>query len=514
MHQCYADVMHAPLISKLLNAIQRGGNRLPDPVVVFIYLALAVLLLSWLLSTLQVSALHPITQEQLVVNNLLNTEGIQKIVGQAVQNFVRFAPVGVVLVVMLGIGIAEHSGLIAALVKKLVSFSGEKHLAYWISFAGVLSSLGADVGYVVLIPLAGIIYYRSNRPPLAGIAVAFAAVSAGFSANLFLGPVDVMLAGISTSAAQIVDTQAGVQASDNYYFIICSTFLITIICGWLSNNVVEPRLGNSDLADQLDKDIEQGNETSKATLWPIGLFSIAYLIILVVSTLHSSGPFYAEGLASEAGQTENSKTLSLLLKNIVPLLAFYFAVSGYIFGRSNGVYRSLSDSVDGMTQAMQTMAYYLVLMFFAAQFVNYFGWSNIGIIMAIGGAEILNQLAMPPGITLVMMIFIAAFINLMIGSASAKWTLLAPVFIPMLMLLNISPEQTQMAYRIGDSSTNIITPLMPYFGIVLAYAQHYRKQLGLGDIIATMLPYSFALLISWSLLLLVWLNFDLPLGPL
>ena len=506
--------MQAPsLINKLLNAIQNAGNRLPDPAVVFIYLAAIVLLLSWLLSSIQVTAVHPISGETLKVNNLLDSEGIWRIINQAVSNFINFAPVGVVLVVMLGIGIAEHSGLIAALVKKLVSVSRPQHIAYWISFAGVLSSLGADVGYVVLIPLAGVVYYRSQRPPLAGIAVAFAAVSAGFSANLFLGPVDVMLSGISSSAAQIVETYATVQPSDNYYFIVFSTLIITLLCGWLSNNIIEPRLGNlagGDASSDINKAGENNahsDQSESVSLTPVVICTFIYLLLISAATLVEGAPFY------DWDSPSDSISLSILLKNIVPLLALYFAVSGYLFGRSNGIYRSLSDAVAGMVQAMQTMAYYLVLMFFAAQFVSYFSWSNIGIILAIGGADFLNQMALPSSLTLFLMILIAAIINLMIGSASAKWTLLAPVFIPMLMLLGISPEQTQMAYRIGDSSTNIITPLMPYFGIVLAYAQHYRKQLGLGDIIATMLPYSFALFVIWTGLFLLWIGFGLPLGP-
>ena len=480
---------------------------MPDPVVVFIYLSVVVLLLSWLISLFQFSAVHPITQETLAVNNLLDAAGIENIVSKAVTNFTQFAPVGVVLVVMLGIGIAEHSGLIAALVKKLVAISKPNHIAYWISFAGVLSSLGADVGYVVLIPLAGVIYFRSGRPALAGIAVAFAAVSAGFSANLFLGPVDVMLAGISTSAAMIVDPAVVVGASENYYFIIVSTFLITLVCGYLSNNVIEPRLvseGAQETApDDTASDHASPDDKANGKLWAVAVFTFLFLVMLAVATLVEGAPFYQPGEALSSG----------LLKNIVPLLAFYFAISGYIYGRANGVYGSLSDSVEGMVHSMRSMAYYIVLMFFAAQFVSYFSWSNIGIVLAITGADWLSGVALNSSVLLLLMIVISAFINILIGSASAKWTLLAPVFVPMLMLLGISPEYTQMAYRIGDSSTNIITPLMPYFGIVLAYAQQYRRHLGLGDVIATMLPYSVALFTMWSLIFVIWLNTGLPLGP-
>ena len=492
------------LTNRLLNHIQRAGNRLPDPVVVFLYLAVAIIIVSSITSYLNLSAIHPVTQEVLYANNLLNAEGIRQIVSKAVSNFTGFAPVGVVLVVMLGMGIAEHSGLISTLVKRLVAMSSPKHIAYWVSFAGILSSLGADVGYVVLIPLAGVIYFRSGRPALAGIAVAFASVSAGFSANLFLGPIDVMLAGISSTAAQFVDTSTTVAASDNYYFIVASTFLLTFICGWLSNNVIEPRLQLLGKKDEptLNEKQSSSTEIENTKLWPVALFSLIFMMAILAATMINGAPFYS-----------NDGGFSLLLRNIVPLLAVYFGISGYVYGRFNGVYNSLSDSVDGMVKAMQTMAYYIVLMFFAAQFVSYFSWSNLGIIFAISGANVLSELALPTTVILLLMITVSALINLLIGSASAKWTLLAPVFVPMLMLLGISPEYTQMAFRIGDSSTNIITPLMPYFGIVLAYAQHYQKDLGLGDIISTMIPYSFALFSVWSMLFLAWVGFGIPLGP-
>ncbi|MGB5326191.1 MAG: AbgT family transporter, partial [Pseudomonadales bacterium] len=350
--------------------------------------------------------------------------------------------------------------------------------------------------------------------PLAGIAVAFAGVSAGFSANLLLGPVDVMLAGISTEAAHLIDAQVSVAPSDNYYFIIVSTLLITLVAGALSNRFVEPRLlasrtndgdATADDANRSVADLQQPKLTSQAqqqSLAAVGWFSALYALLLLTLAWPGVGALAADGKQNAA-----------LLGNIVPLLALYFGLAGYVFGRSNGVYRSGTEVVTGMEQAMSTMAYYLVLMFFAAQFVSFFSWSNIGTVLAILGAALLQDLRAFPAILLLAMIFLSAFINLFVGSASAKWALLAPVFVPMLMLLDVPPAHTQMAYRIGDSTTNIITPLMPYFGIVLAYAQRYQPQLGLGHVIALMLPYSLALLLGWSLLIFIWMGLGLPLGP-
>lgn len=479
---------------KTLRLIEQSGNRLPHPTVLFIWLCCLVLLISWLLSLLGVQASHPVSGEAFSVVNLLSVQGINQILGNAVNNFTSFAPVGVVLVMMLGIGVAEHSGLIAELIQRIMRVTSNAILAYVVAFTGVMSSIGADVGYVVLIPLAGILYQSFGRSALAGIAVAFAGVSAGFSANLFIGPVDVMLASISTEAASIIAADSTVQASDNYYFIVVSTLLITFVCGWLSNHIVEPHVSHLTLKSEQQDDLQATDSTNTQSLKPIAVFSALYIIALAALSIYSQGQLQ-------------------LLKNIVPLLALYFGLSGYIFGRSTGKYASASQAIEGMQESMATMANYIVLMFFAAQFVSFFSWSNIGIITAINGANWLGSLELSATSLLPMVVLVAALINLLIGSASAKWALMAPVFIPMLMLLGIPPEQTQIAYRVGDSATNIITPLMPYFGIVLAYAQRYKQDLGMGDIISMMLPYSIILLLVWSAMVAVWIGMDIPLGP-
>ena len=505
------------LAYRALDTIERLGNRLPHPALLFMGLAVAVIVLSWVMSSLHVTAVHPINEQTYTVVSLLNGAGLRRILSEAVSNFTHFAPVGVVLVIMMGIGVAEHSGLMACVLRSIVKRTSQPLLAYVTAFAGVMSSIGADVGYVVLIPIAALLYQAFDRPALAGIAVAFAGVSAGFSANLLIGPVDVMLASLSTEAAHLIDASAEVTATDNYYFIIVSTVLITLVAGWVSNHVVEPRLAQQKDRQQDQPDAGSNSNTNPDTLthqhthqhtqqyislaW-VGGFSAVYLAGIILL----SWP----GLGALAATAESR---SPLLANLVPLLAIYFALAGYVFGRSNGIYRSASQAIDSMEKSIATMAYYIVLMFFAAQFVNYFAWTNIGTVTAIAGAQWLGSLQLSPIVLLLAIIALSASINLLVGSASAKWALLAPVFVPMLMLLNIPPEQTQMAYRIGDSTTNIITPLMPYFGIVLAYAQRYQAQLGLGNIIAMMLPYSLALLATWSLLIAIWIAMGLPLGP-
>ena len=486
----------------LLDAIERAGNKLPNPTMLFVFMCGLVLLLSALAAALGFSAAHPVTGESLQAVNLISVQGLHRILSETVSNFVTFAPVGTVLVAIMGIGVAEHSGLLSSLLRATVLKAPPRMLSFAVVLAGVLSSIASDAGYVVLIPLAALIFQSAGRNPLAGIAAAFAGVSGGYSANLLISPLDAILAGISTEAATLVDPGYSVNAAGNYYFIIVSTLLISLVGTLVTEKIICRRL--------------PGREGDSASIEPLtsgekrGLVAVTGYTVIFVGLL-------LWALVPEAGILRNPVTHSVLgspfIQGIITVIAVYTAVAGIIFGKVSGSYNRSSEFVAGMEQHMATMASYLVLMFFAAQFVSYFGWSNLGSIIAIKGAGLLSTLDLSAGFLLVMFIAMAASINLLIGSSSAKWALIAPVFVPMLMLAGITPEATQMAYRVGDSSTNIITPLMPYFGVVIAFAQRYDKQLGIGTLIAMMLPYSIAFLFSWSALLLLWILCDWPLGP-
>jgi aminobenzoyl-glutamate transport protein len=486
----------------LLLKIEQLGNRLPHPTLLFVWLCLLIPIMSALCSYWGLSALHPITGEKITATNLISPAGLHLVLERTVTNFTQFAPVGTVLVAIMGIGIAEHSGLISATLRAMILKAPQRLLTFLVVLAGVLSSLAADSGYVVLIPLAGLLFHAMGRSPLAGIAAAFAGVSGGFSANLLIGPLDAILAGLSTEAAALVDNAYEVSAAGNYYFIIASTFLVAAIGTWVTEKIVLPRAGdiNSDAPPP-----DPVSPSEKRGLMAVGLLTLGFIVVLLW------------GLIPEAGVLRNPDSGDILrspfISGIVTIIAFYAALSGLVFGRVSGSYRHGHEPIEGMEASMATMASYLVLMFFASQFINYFAWSQLGIISAIKGAELIQSLN--PGTTLLLISFVlfSAIINLLIGSASAKWALLAPIFVPMLFLAGISPEATQVAYRIGDSSTNIITPLMPYFGVVVAFAQRYDKSIGIGTIIATMLPYSIALLVGWSLLLALWIFCDIPLGP-
>ncbi|MFK8068747.1 MAG: AbgT family transporter [Gammaproteobacteria bacterium] len=492
--------------NSLLDFIENTGNRLPHPTVLFLILCGIILFASTIFSTLGLNAVHPITNKTINVVNLISVDGLHRILSETVKNFITFAPVGTVLVAIMGIGVAEHSGLLSALLRATVLKAPETLLTFTIVLAGVLSSLAADTGYVVLIPLAALIFQSVGRHPIVGIAAAFAGVSGGYSANLLIGPLDAILAGISTEAASLIQTDYEVSAAGNYYFIFTSTFFVTLIATWITERVVSPRWTKLEAKSDLTKTtLEKLSSKEKSALKAVGIFSMLFVGLLLWALIPENGVL--------RDQTSQSILRSPFIKGIVTIIAIYATVAGILFGKISGRYKHTSEFVAGMEKHIATMASYLVLMFFAAQFVSYFSWSNLGSIIAINGANFLSTLELQSSSLLISFILMAAFINLFIGSASAKWALIAPIFVPMFLLSGITPEATQIAYRIGDSSTNIITPLMPYFGVVVAFAQQYKKDIGMGTIIAMMLPYSIAFLIGWSILLLIWIYLGWPLGP-
>ncbi|WP_421706263.1 AbgT family transporter [Alloalcanivorax xenomutans] len=484
-----------------LSRLERLGNRLPHPTLLFVWLCVLMLPLSAILSALGANAFHPQEQKEIVVRSLLDSDGLRYLFSHMIGNFTGFAPLGVALVAMLGLGIAEYSGLLGGSLAALVRRASHRTLVATVAFAGVMSSIAFDAGYVVLIPLAGFLFQLAGRSPLAGIATAFAAVSGGYSANLLLGPVDAVLAGISTEAAHIIDPQRTVSAAGNYWFIIVSTVLVTTLVTLVTVRFVEPRLAAGEADGSVRN--EQPHLHRRAAIWTL-VTLVAGLAFLAWLGLPADAPL------------RNADTGALLqspfMSSIVVLIALVAAACGVVYGRVSGAFRSAGDVITAMETTMASMAGYLVLMFFAAQFVAWFNYSQLGLVLAIRGAAWLGTLSLPTVLLLLLFVLMSTAINLLIGSASAKWSILAPVFIPMLMLLGIDPEATQAAYRVGDSSTNIITPLMPYFALVLGFARRYQADTGVGTLIALMLPYSLTLLLGWSILLGVWIAVGWPLG--
>lgn len=488
------------LLPRALDLVERWGNRLPHPFSLFVLFSFGVLVLSWIASSLELSAIHPATGKKIAAVNLLDRQGFQNIITKAVSNFTGFAPLGTVLVAMIGVGVAERSGLFAAALKALVAGVPSWLLTSALVFAGVNASLAVDAGYVILIPLGAVLFAGIGRHPIVGLAAAFAGVSGGFSANIFLTALDPLLAGLTQEAARLYDPNYTVAVTANYYFMIASTFLLTIIGAWVTVKIVEPRLGAYGGSGQ--KSLEKLRPEEKRGLATAGLTIALELLLLLFFILP------ANGLLRDA-----KGGLEPLFQGMVTLMAIGFLLPGLAYGSAAGTIKSDRDSGKMLEETMGTMGSYIALAFAASQFVAYFGWSNLGLILAINGANLLKASGLSGVSLIILFIFVCALIDLFLASASAKWAVIGPVFVPMLMIMGYSPEVTQAAYRIGDSFTNIVTPLMPYMPLVIAFAQKYEPKMGLGTLLAMMLPYSVAFAISWTLLLAVWLLLGIPLGP-
>ncbi len=490
-------------INRFLNITEKVGNALPHPATLFAIFALLTVLFSGIAHWVGWSAIHPGTGEPVNVVNLLSRDGFHRILLELVDNFTGFAPLGIVLVAMLGIGIAEGSGLIGAAIRLLVLSAPKKMLTFVIVFSGIISNTAADVGYVLLIPLAGIIFKAIGRHPVLGMAAAFAGVSGGFSANLLLGTVDPLLAGLSEEAAQIVDPAYLVNPTANYYFMVVSTFMIAIIGTFVTERIVAPRLGDYEGGSN-GEEIERLSRKEKYGLLWAGVSGILLTIFIFAGLIPEDG--FLRG-------ADGSVLQSPVIRGVVAWLFIFSFVGGVVYGIVTGKFKNDTDVANSMADSMKTLAVYMVLVFFAAQFVAYFKWSNLGLIMAIKGAGFMTSLNVGLIPLAIMFILFAATMNMFMGSSSAKWALLAPIFIPIFMLMGYSPELAQVVYRIGDSVTNIVSPMMSFFALIIAFVQKYDKNAGIGTIISTMLPYSIAFFIFWTILLVVWILLGLPLGP-
>jgi len=495
------------LLSRVLSSVERAGNALPEPATLFALLAVLTLIASAIAEGVGLAVAHPATGETISAISLLNLAGFQRIVQETVHVFVTFHPLGVVIVCLLGIAVAEKTGLIGAAVRALVLSTPRSWVTPIVIFAGIMSNLGADVGYVLLIPLAATIFHAVGRHPLAGLAAAFAGVSGGFSANLLISAIDVILAGLSTEAAQLLKEDYVVSGLANYYFIFVSTFLVTGIGTWVTHRIVEPRLGKYKGKVEPEALVPL-SAAEKRGLWFTAVFAVISVVALVMGVVPADGflrnPAYPDLMMR-----------ALPFSHLVPFLFLLGFGSGFVYGIGARTIKSDRDIVGGMNDAMGTLGAYLVLAFFAAQFIAYFNWTNLGLIFAVKGAGALQSLGLDnwPIPMMVGLVGLAAIINMLVGSASAKWALIAPIFVPMFMILGFSPELVQAAYRVGDSVTNVITPLMAYFPLIITFARKYDRDTGMGTIIATMLPYSVAFGFAWTILMIIWMLSGFPLGP-
>ena len=501
------------LYNRCLNGIERVGNALPHPVVLFAIFALAIVIISAICAALGVSATGNLVsngemaETTVTTVSLLTKDGLAYMFTSAVNNFTTYAPLGMVLVAMLGVGVAEQSGMIDTLLKSVVRVTPKMLLTPMVVFLGVMSNIASDAGYVILIPLGAMVFRACGRHPIAGLAAAFAGVSGGFSANLLIGTLDPLLAGISQTAASIIDPAYKVQVMGNYTFLCASTFLITIIGTIITDKFVEPRLEafGGELSAEEDTSLMTVSAQEKKALVRAGIAALVFVAVIVAACLPADS-FFRNAKGELLGSTP-------LVDSIVVLIALLFFIPGTVYGLCAGTFKNNNDVANAMSKSMANMGSFLALAFVSAQFINYFSYTKLGTIIALAGASFLESINIGLIPLIIIFVLFSAFMNLFMGSASAKWNILAPVFVPMFMLLGYSPELCQLAYRIGDSSTNIITPMMTYYAVIIMFAQRYDKKAGIGTITATMLPYSVAFLVFWTILLVIWLTIGLPIGP-
>ncbi len=516
-----------------LGWVEKTGNRLPDPVFIFFYLIFALILISVIASMFGLSAVHPTAtdangnKEIITATSLLSPENIQRLWTEMPKTFTHFHPLGYVLVVMLGAGVAERSGLFATGMRAAVSGAPKFLLTPLVALVAMLGNHAADAGYVVLIPLAGFLFHAAGRHPIAGIAAAFAGVSGGFSANLAPGQLDALLFGITETAVagSQLDPNWVMDITGNWWFIAALLFIYLPVIWFVTDKVVEPRLGPYRTSDA-GEDAAKGDEidvtapltaAQKKGLGRAGLAVLGVMLLWAAMTYGPGTPLINEDACpaaeAAAGRCSQIANLTPFFTSLVGGFFLLFLLAGWAYGAAAGTIRNHRELVAMMAEAMKDMGYYLVLAFAAAHFVAMFNWSDLGLISAVHGANAIENSGLPLPVVLGLMVLLTGALNLFIGSASAKWALLAPVLVPMLMLLGVSPEGATAAYRVGDGATNIITPLMVYFPLILVFAQRWQKTFGLGSLTAVMIPYSVWMLITGILLMMGWVYLDLPLGP-
>ena len=489
--------------NRIFGSIEKVGNALPHPAALFGIFGLITLILSALGYYLHWHGVNPATGETVTVVNLLSKDGLHRILLDMVDNYTGFAPLGIVMVAMLGIGIAESSGLIRASINLLLIKAPPWSITFMIVLAGILSNMASDLGYILIIPMAGAIFHSLGRNPLAGMSAAFAGVSGGFSANLFIGTIDPLLAGLSTEAARIIDPDYYVMPTANYYFMVASTLIIAFVGTWVTKAIVEPRLGPYKGTIREEPLTKLTPKEIKGLIWAT-VTMVFWIGIMLAGLIPDHGFLRAE---------DNSVLHSPVLKGFIAVLFIVAGSCGVVYGYVAGTYNKHEDVFTGMNSSFKSMIAFLVLVFFAAQFVAWFKWSNLGILVAVKGADLLQSADLGLIPLVILFVLLSGLINMFMGSASAKWAIMGPVFIPMFMLLGYSPELSQVVFRIGDSVTNVISPMMSFFALIIVYYQKYDPKAGIGTLIATMLPYSIAFFIVWTALLIIWILFGIPLGP-
>jgi aminobenzoyl-glutamate transport protein len=496
-----------PKTGRILNTIERFGNRLPHPAMLFLYLIIIIMILSWLLHFLGASVTQPGTGEQLAVKSLVSSKGLLYIIDSLFSNFIEFKPLGLVLVFTLGVGLAEKVGFFDAAIKRTIIRAPKSIISYAVIFIGIMGSITADAAYIIVPPIAAMIFMLFGRNPIAGLAAGIAGVGCGFSANLFVSAFDAMLSGISTEVAQTIDPNMIVKPVDNWYFMSISVFVLTIVGGLVTEKIVEPRLGpykgNEKITFDNDKDPKVSLLISKALRNTL-IAAIVYIALVILALFIPDSP-----LRGENGSIIDSP----LMSGISTFIFLLFIIIGLTYGVTAKKINSPTDAVNYMIEAIKDISGFVVLVFIIAQFIAYLQWTNISLLTAVNGAELLKSVDLVGIPAIILLVLLTVISSLFITSGTALWSVLAPIFIPMFMLIDIHPAIIQVSYRIGDSVTNMITPLNPFVAVMLGFLMKYDKKAGLGTHVALILPYTIAFLIVWLIMLIAFLLLDIPIGP-
>ncbi|WP_051049588.1 AbgT family transporter [Nocardiopsis ganjiahuensis] len=495
------------VLMRCLQFIERAGNKLPHPFWLFVFMAALVVALSAVLNAVGAYAISPVDGERIQVRSLLTAEGLRMMIGDAITNFAEFPPMALIVVVMLGVAVAERAGLLNALLRGSVTRVPPQLLTFALALVGVSASVASDAAYVVLVPLGAMIFKAAGRSPILGLVVAFGSISAGYNASVVLTPGDALFAGLTTSAAHIIDPGYVVTPLANYFFTAVSALLLALIMTAVTEFVLVRITARMEVdGDGVDEDLGEMRLTPLErrgllrTLWVL----IAVVVVIAAVLVPSGSPMRGE---------DGGVLSSPIVTGIAFVMGLLFLVLGAVFGRTTGSLARARDIPEAMATGVRELAPVLVLFFAAAQFLAYFRWSGLGEVAAVRGAELLDSTGVPTPALLVGMVLVCTLMNIMITSGSAQWALVAPVFVPMFMLLDIPPETTQAAFRVADSPTNVISPMSPYFAMALGFLQRYRRDAGIGTLLSMTLPMAVAMLVGWTVILLIWWGLGIPLGP-
>lgn len=490
------------VFQRALAGVEKVGNVLPQPITIFLMLIGLLFVLSTVFALTGVTVTNPATGEVTEIRSLLSGDGVTFMTGTLVQNFTGFAPLGLVLTIMLGIGLAERVGLLSAFIKKLMMAAPVWLVPYAIFFMGNFATVAADSAYLIVPPLAGIIYYSLGRHPVAGVVTGFVGVSSGYATGILITSNEPLLAGITNEAMAVLDMTGTVTPISNYYFMVAGALLCTVIGGTLTRKLTEPRLGayTGDVVESTEPVSKEETQALKLT----GLVALIYIAILGI------GMFVPNSILLNE---EGGLVPSPFLDGIVVYLLILFALIGITYGLKMKRIKGMKDVAHYMGEAIGDMRNFIVLVFFIGQFTAFFQWSGIGLWVSVNGTDFLEAVNFTGIGLIILFILMTSLMNLVITSGSGQWAIFAPIFIPMFIQLGYDPAFTQMAYRVGDSSTSMITPLSAYTMITLEFIRKYNKDAGFGSFISLTLPYAICILTGMTLLLILFYTLGIPVGP-